>query len=132
MSVEASTLIHPGHGLEPSGTYEKREGVSRSAAIVVSSTFRHVTSPPARGPEMTRRAHRDSTVCAVIDMRPVSGSRGAAHTMPCHAMLEDHSRIYRSYACRMAMIPVLRGTILSHRSEEHTSELQSQSNIVCR
>src|SRR5690349_17846438 len=69
---------------------------------------------------MTRRAHRDSTVCAVMDIRPVSGSRGAAHTMPCQAIVEDHVLMNRSYACRIATIPVLRGTILSHGNISRT------------
>src|SRR5438270_3048767 len=30
------------------------------------------------------------------------------------------------------MFRYLRGTVLAERSEEHTSELQSQSNLVCR
>src|SRR2546427_4932976 len=41
------------------------------------------------------------------------------------------SRLHRVTQC-MSQFTVLRGSASSSRSEEHTSELQSQSNLVCR
>src|SRR5688572_31983609 len=38
----------------------------------------------------------------------------------------------RTLAAQLERDPLQRGRGVAHRSEEHTSELQSQSNLVCR
>src|SRR2546427_7471012 len=49
---------------------------------------------------------------------------------PCTTLSTIHSKGYsgmeRTWACHRSNVP------RSRRSEEHTSELQSQSNLVCR
>src|SRR2546430_6944402 len=42
------------------------------------------------------------------------------------------ARMERSSLPRVAIIPSASGMLALARSEEHTSELQSQSNLVCR
>src|SRR3990167_10282217 len=44
----------------------------------------------------------------------------------------DGSRRRLGNRSRMALIEQLISTLAMNRSEEHTSELQSQSNLVCR
>src|SRR2546427_1879045 len=63
-----------------------------------------------------------------IDRVPlVSGSAGLAglRLSPCHAAIEARNR-----AKPASLLP--RRCFGKRRSEEHTSELQSQSNLVCR
>src|SRR5688572_32216579 len=43
-----------------------------------------------------------------------------------------HSKLQRRHQRRAAISGEWRCTEREHRSEEHTSELQSQSNLVCR
>src|SRR2546430_10756107 len=62
---------------------------------------------------------------------PLFQSRAPAGTYPCRASLLIPSHPWRpaSIGPRLrGFVPALRPT----RSEEHTSELQSQSNLVCR
>src|SRR5205085_9456704 len=56
-------------------------------------------------------------------------SRGSAHRMPRHNQVSDCIRIpIEKWGATMANVC----TRHMPRSEEHTSELQSQSNLVCR
>src|SRR2546427_9269558 len=66
--------------------------------------------------ERKRRRRRGDRVADVA--RPTD----QAHTVRHHASLEAH---HDERAPRVRPLPF-------HRSEEHTSELQSQSNLVCR
>src|SRR2546430_17466346 len=49
--------------------------------------------------------------------------------LPIWAMVEGVEGIRQVEA---AVVERQVGTVIQHRSEEHTSELQSQSNLVCR
>src|SRR2546430_10184076 len=61
---------------------------------------------------------------------------------PPRSTLFPYTTLFRSVSCPLAMmvyaffgafrVPVGRLTLPVLRSEEHTSELQSQSNLVCR
>src|SRR2546430_9708374 len=55
---------------------------------------------------------------------------------PPRSTLFPYTTLFRSrWKCRPALAPLLQATSApsgSRRSEEHTSELQSQSNLVCR
>src|SRR2546427_8069554 len=51
-----------------------------------------------------------------------------------HCLTASSTAVYASWngATDVASWKLLTGSSASHRSEEHTSELQSQSNLVCR
>src|SRR2546430_11436518 len=61
--------------------------------------------------------------------------RSHASTALLHLSDHDVAGVQRR-ANRAKVAPIARGTerrgVANHRSEEHTSELQSQSNLVCR
>src|SRR5438270_5380160 len=65
-------------------------------------------------------AHAASPVCRVMRMWPAPAWRSTA------------SRSWESSCCRAASRPTSPHEDSHDRSEEHTSELQSQSNLVCR
>src|SRR2546430_15599216 len=52
------------------------------------------------------------------------------YTLSLHDALPIFSHIVAASAVTWALLPALGG--MAPRSEEHTSELQSQSNLVCR
>src|SRR5205085_4948102 len=66
----------------------------------------------------------------------VSGHiRGLTNTMPLHVevLYNDYQYVGAfAVASLLAMLALVSLVLKSIRSEEHTSELQSQSNLVCR
>src|SRR5256886_946593 len=69
---------------------------------------------------LRRKRHRDRIVVHLNEMRP-DAPRGAAYAVP-----EESAESPEQSTTRTDMRRLL------ERSEEHTSELQSQSNLVCR
>src|SRR2546427_12028641 len=65
---------------------------------------------------------RSAVGLAVKHLNDVGG-KSAIRLGPGHALIQIH---------QMALVDACRRRIDDDRSEEHTSELQSQSNLVCR
>src|SRR5688572_31646496 len=90
-----------------------------------SSDYRHVSTFP-------KRRSSDLLVRGIARRRPVEergdvGERpGAAEVRVEEAVGPQHLQL------RAPLQHVLTGPRPRHRSEEHTSERQSQSNLVCR
>src|SRR5256886_7713739 len=80
------------------------------------TTLAHVPNPevPARASRRTYTAHYKAQIVAEYDSLDAAG-RGAL--LRRHGLYTSHITNWRK---------------LRTRSEEHTSELQSQSNLVCR
>src|SRR2546430_5760794 len=79
----------------------------RSTLFPYTTLFRSTRARTARRPRIPRRVYGDG---------------GAVQQLRRHARLGPDPRRSRSE----------RGVVVVERSEEHTSELQSQSNLVCR
>src|SRR2546430_5799798 len=58
-------------------------------------------------------------------------ARGPLVLKPYHGSDGIGVRVVKS-AAELAAVPARRDPMFAQRSEEHTSELQSQSNLVCR
>src|SRR5205085_7465411 len=88
-----------------------------------------VTGPPGSGTE-----------CANVASNTVRGSaepKTKRPRRPCTEAVEMTSRFFSTVKARLTSSPcgaLLHGRLThdAQRSEEHTSELQSQSNLVCR
>src|SRR5688572_32675247 len=87
------------------------------AQFKVKSTFQKYSDVPARSGMTGARAAAE-----LIRQRGVSGVR----IEPTHGFLSDH------YDPFHRVLRLSEDVYHGHRSEEHTSELQSQSNLVCR
>src|SRR2546427_3444261 len=87
----------------------------------------------------------NSTACAGCHEEPVVGGTGSADPEEAGEDVEVHATAYRGGVCdelgdkggpvfQKQVTPALQAALgIDHeRSEEHTSELQSQSNLVCR
>src|SRR2546427_6067068 len=61
--------------------------------------------------------------------KAVQAGKQVAVLVPTTILAEQHGRTFRE---RLADYPVRIEVLSRFRSEEHTSELQSQSNLVCR
>src|SRR2546430_7360759 len=86
-----------------------------------STLFPYTTLFRSRGDELLGDRATDDLV---LEREPLAGRRGL-HLEVDVAVL--------AAAARLAHVASLRGRRLAdRRSEEHTSELQSQSNLVCR
>src|SRR5688572_32725464 len=66
------------------------------------------------------------------DALPISRSSRSARTAPCASTSGSSRRPTSTSPPRSASTGSARISTSSSRSEEHTSELQSQSNLVCR
>src|SRR5690606_41869224 len=76
-----------------------------------------------------------STTCSSVrpPARCCSGAyRTSAYTIPSAARSSAHSYATRDSASAVCITPTVWVNVSRYRSEEHTSELQSRENLVCR
>src|SRR5688572_11420151 len=111
----------------PSTSQRSPTAAWHPAASSVSPTMRVSTPSTGGGANCsTRRAWRSSTL-ARLELRPASAI--------CALFAEDcgHDALDARFHPRVDVRRVRRdAAAAARRSEEHTSELQSQSNLVCR
>src|SRR3712207_8472856 len=86
-----------------------------------STLFPYTTLFRSLFPTLPRQPHTPG--------RPIGRKRsmGAASERPCHAS-PQRAKVFFS----PSVMQIGRLTSMSHRSEEHTSELQSRQYLVCR
>src|SRR5688500_19566962 len=86
---------------------------------------------PAAAPRTRGRAHQPASQCHVF-----YGSARAASHADCRASRRGEIvlrlRIHQRNRCSCVFSEELLTTVKQERSEEHTSELQSPCNLVCR
>src|SRR2546427_2040218 len=68
---------------------------------------------------------RSAAFSQAMRSRPVQDTLSAMGALPEELQLQEFARFVRSEHSKY-------GLLVQARSEEHTSELQSQSNLVCR
>src|SRR2546430_12362188 len=74
----------------------------------------------------TLSLHDALPICAVAAIEQSSSTTRGSNCVP------EQARSSASASARLRALRYERSVVIALRSEEHTSELQSQSNLVCR